>query len=45
MKVGLEPVDKPGTVGADGALLQDLYCQNCLSAMRGGDEPAGESPL
>jgi len=45
VKVHLEAVNKPGTVGADGALLQDLYCQDCLSATRGEGEPAGESPL
>ena len=44
MKVGLEPLDKPGTVGADGALLQDLYCQDCLIETRRDDQAAGGMP-
>ena len=44
VKVDLEAVDKPGTVDADGALLQDLYCQDCLSETRRDDQAAGGMP-
>jgi len=44
LKVDLEPLDKPGTVGEDGALLHDLYCQDCLIETRRDDQPAGGMP-